>query len=104
MRAGAKGRRGKAPSLELINHVELIALEEVLWRLGTSPVQRPADQSGEGQGYVAEGLIEHLGAVLGNIAGLANVAEVKSAHHSFALDEKPGVSELPVTFFLSAAK
>ena len=63
---------------ELVNHVELIALENIFGRCHFAEVQGPAQESGERQLHIVEGLVENLNPVLADVASLPDVAGVKN--------------------------
>src|SRR5713226_7409448 len=90
--------------LELVNHVELQALEKILRRRRISQVDGPPDKAGEGQLNVLVSLVENLGAVLADVAALADVAGVENGENRFALDEGTRVGELPITLLLRLAE
>src|SRR6267143_6825972 len=89
--------------LELVNDVKLQALQHRLRRSRGMPVERAPDQTGEAQLDVLVGLVEHFYTMLGDIAVLAQVAEVEGAHDGFAFDEHARVGELEVLGFREAA-
>src|SRR6267143_4203528 len=85
-----------AERLELVDDVELQALQDWLGRSRSVPVERAPEETGEAQLDILVCLIEHFDAVLANIAVLPQVAEVERAHDGFTFDEHAGVGKLDV--------
>ena len=102
MATGWQSRR--SGRLELVNDVELITLQDVLWRRCLTEVQRPAEKSSKRQLDIVERLIPNFGAMLADVAALPDVAGVEHGHYRLALDKHPRVGELPIAFLLQAAK
>jgi hypothetical protein len=90
-------------ALERVDNVELIPLQEIFRRFRAVEIERPAEESSEGELNVGLNLVNHHRTMLGHVASLPDIAVVEIRQNRFPLDKHPRVIKLPVPLLLPAA-